>query len=123
MQKIDFGIPSLQPKRTRNIKSKTRRDLMYKPKKCAYCRKSEAMNIHHIRGFAKGGSDKTTNLVPLCANCHYKVHHGLITTEQLKRRLGIIISKKTTKRKHKKRQQYDMFGLPKYKPPKLDWGI
>ncbi len=84
-----------------------------------YCRKNESMHLHHIRGFAKGGSDRKNNLVPLCANCHYKIHHGIITTEQLKRRLGIKITKnKKIKRKSKRKQESNMFELPK-----LDFGI
>jgi hypothetical protein len=101
---FDIKVPSLYPKRKRKVSTKTRKELMYKPKKCAYCRKNESMHLHHIRGFAKGGSDRKTNLVPLCANCHYKIHHRIITTEQLRRRLGIKIkpkSKKSTKRKPK----------------------
>lgn len=111
---MQYGIklPSLYPKeRKRKISSSTRRCLMYKPRKCAYCRKNESMHLHHVRGFAKGGSNREHNLVPLCANCHYKIHHGIITTEQLKRRLGIkTIPRKSVRKRKVKRVQYP-FGI------------
>jgi Zn-finger protein len=98
-------IGGTSEKRKRNVSSRIRNDLMTKPKKCAYCRKTDAMHLHHIRGFAKGGSDRKGNLVQLCANCHYKIHHGQITDEQLKRRLGIKIkNKRSTKKKKTKRK-------------------
>ncbi|MEM5878933.1 MAG: HNH endonuclease signature motif containing protein [Candidatus Aenigmatarchaeota archaeon] len=115
---VKIQPPYLYPKRKRKVKSSIRKKLMYKPRKCVYCRKHEAMHLHHVRGFAKGGSDKESNLVPLCANCHYKIHHGIITTEQLKRRLGIK-TKLRKKSKRKRRQEYYRFELPKFKPPKL----
>jgi len=38
----------------RKVSFRVRKELMYQPKKCAYCRKNEAMHLHHIRGFAMG---------------------------------------------------------------------
>lgn len=108
---FDIELPSLYEKeKRRKISSRTRKELMYKPKKCAYCRKNEAMHLHHIRGFAKGGSDRRSNLVPLCANCHYKFHHGNISTDQLKRRLGIKIKPRNKSKKRIKRPD-NIFGI------------
>jgi 5-methylcytosine-specific restriction endonuclease McrA len=104
------------------IKSKIRRELLYKPKKCAYCRRLPAQETHHIRGFAKGGSDRKSNLVGLCAYCHRRITSREITEEQLKKRLGIkvIKNKKSSKRKSRKKE-YNPFGIKpiKIKPIKL----
>jgi 5-methylcytosine-specific restriction endonuclease McrA len=95
------------------IRSKIKKELLYQPRKCQYCRKLKAQHLHHIRGFAKGGSDRKSNLIALCAYCHQRVHSGEITTEQLKRRLGIkvIKNKKSTKRKVRRNRQYNPFAL------------
>jgi len=103
---FDYGSLWDEP-RKRNVKGKTRKELMYKKKNCQYCRKNEVMHLHHIRYVVKGGSDRKSNLIGLCANCHYKVHHGLITTNQLKRRLGIPIKPKKISRIKKKRKSRD----------------
>jgi hypothetical protein len=35
------------------------------------------LESHHVRPLADGGSDKITNAVVLCPNCHRRVHHGV----------------------------------------------
>ena len=45
--------------------------------KCARCKehvKRGAAQIHHIKGFAKKGSDSSKNVKMLCANCHAEIH-------------------------------------------------
>ena len=101
-------------KKGRNpIKSKIRKELLYARKKCQYCRRLPAQHLHHIRGVASGGSNRERNLARLCAYCHQRVTSGEITTNQLKRRLGIKIikNKKSTKRKRKRTREYNSFGL------------
>jgi 5-methylcytosine-specific restriction protein A len=34
------------------------------------------LEVHHMRSLANHGSDKTTNAVALCTNCHRHTHHG-----------------------------------------------
>ena len=36
------------------------------------------LEVHHIKPFAKGGSNKPTNLSVLCPTCHHKAQKGLI---------------------------------------------
>jgi len=100
------------------IKAKTKKNLLYKPRKCQYCRRLPVQNIHHIRGVTSGGSNRQSNLIGLCASCHYKVHHGEITIEQLKRRLGIKITKRKISKRRHKRREYNPFDI-KITPIKL----
>jgi 5-methylcytosine-specific restriction endonuclease McrA len=107
----NFGNFGLEPKgknKRKPIKSKVRKEILYARRKCQYCRRLPAQHIHHMRGVAKGGSNRETNLVRLCGICHQRVTSGEITTEQLKRRLGIKITKrkKTIKRQKKRSREY-----------------
>lgn len=34
------------------------------------------LQVHHIHELSDGGSDAPENVVALCPNCHYRVHHG-----------------------------------------------
>lgn len=49
--------------------------------RCAFCGNEarEVLELHHIVPRSAGGTDSPGNLIPLCANCHRKVHaHGLV---------------------------------------------
>jgi len=48
--------------------------------KCLGCGESDIrlLQVHHIKPFAKGGSNKPTNLSVLCPNCHQRAEQGLI---------------------------------------------
>ena len=35
------------------------------------------LEVHHIRSLASGGSDRVSNAVALCPNCHRHCHHGV----------------------------------------------
>ena len=35
------------------------------------------LEVHHLRRLADRGSDKTTNAVALCPNCHRELHYGV----------------------------------------------
>lgn len=39
------------------------------------------LEVHHVKQLASGGSDKITNAVALCPNCHRELHHGANSTE------------------------------------------
>jgi hypothetical protein len=43
------------------------------------------LEIHHVRQLANGGSDKVSNAVALCPNCHRELHYG-------KRRSDLVIN-------------------------------
>lgn len=34
------------------------------------------LETHHVRGLADGGSDRVSNAVAICPNCHEELHHG-----------------------------------------------
>ncbi len=35
------------------------------------------LEVHHLRRLADGGSDRVTNAVALCPNCHREMHYGV----------------------------------------------
>ena len=68
--------------------------------KCEVCEypHTEALHAHHIKRRSEGGDNTLDNLLLLCPNCHYEVHHQLSTKAYLvdsNRRhvLGLQISK------------------------------
>ena len=44
--------------------------------RCQLCGKSSKgnLNLHHIVPLGYGGSNARYNLIPLCRDCHFKVH-------------------------------------------------
>ncbi|AUX09244.1 hypothetical protein AArcSl_1615 [Halalkaliarchaeum desulfuricum] len=34
------------------------------------------LHVHHIHELSRGGADTPNNVIALCPNCHYRVHHG-----------------------------------------------
>ena len=42
---------------------------------CVNCGGEDCIEYHHIVPIVYGGTNKLTNIVPLCINCHYKAHH------------------------------------------------
>jgi len=70
---------------------------------CCNC-DNEAVHMHHVVPRAKGGSDRPSNLVPLCANCHALVHGVRATCNPDLIKAGLA------RRKAK--------GLPTGQPPK-----
>jgi predicted HNH restriction endonuclease len=55
--------------------------------KCELCGKKLTVkpDIHHITPKAEGGSDRNSNLLVLCPNCHRLVHTEKISKSELKR--------------------------------------
>ena len=43
--------------------------------KCCNCGSSEYIEYHHIVPIVYGGTNKLTNIVPICVSCHYKAHN------------------------------------------------
>ncbi|WP_195945884.1 HNH endonuclease signature motif containing protein [Paraclostridium bifermentans] len=42
--------------------------------KCVNCDSEENIEYHHIVPLKNGGTNRLSNIVPLCENCHYKAH-------------------------------------------------
>ncbi|WP_442876591.1 HNH endonuclease [Endozoicomonas sp. GU-1] len=41
------------------------------------------LEVHHLRHLADGGSDRVTNAIALCPNCHREFHYGQSITTKL----------------------------------------
>lgn len=39
------------------------------------------LEVHHVRKLAEGGSDRTSNAVAICPNCHRALHYGMKAKE------------------------------------------
>lgn len=39
------------------------------------------LEVHHVKRLASGGSDKISNAVSVCPNCHRELHHGANSTD------------------------------------------
>lgn len=39
------------------------------------------LEVHHVKRLASGGSDKISNAVAVCPNCHRELHHGANSVE------------------------------------------
>jgi len=50
-------------------------------KECKFCKEDNyaSLNVHRIVPGSEGGKYTKLNTVVICANCHAKVHAGLIT--------------------------------------------
>lgn len=88
------GIPTgqLRPERVATSRDEFRRCphvfawvLCASEGKCERCRRpapfqrvdgTPFLEVHHVRRLAEGGSDRVTNAVALCPNCHRFLHHS-----------------------------------------------
>ena len=43
-------------------------------RKCFLCNSTNNLNIHHKIPIREGGTNEIGNLIPLCVNCHEKIH-------------------------------------------------
>lgn len=76
---------------SRNEISRQARKIMEKKKKvCANCGSTESIEIHHIVPVSQCGSNKRSNLVYLCNECHRKAHGRVMSASDD----GMIVSKK-----------------------------
>lgn len=53
---------------------------------CESCRRSRAVDVHHIepKGIGgRAGADELSNLIGLCRRCHNMAHESLIAAERL----------------------------------------
>ena len=89
--------------------------------KCEYCRgditaKGIKEEIHHIRQWAGGGSDRDSNLIVLCPNCHSKA--DLISPEEFKRKIAYRLAKPKEETKAAPKQKARAKAAPKPKARK-----
>ena len=60
--------------------------------KCQICKWDKAnCDVHHIVPRKDGGTEEWTNKIVLCPNCHRMTHHGIITEEELKEYIGLLV--------------------------------
>lgn len=63
-------------KKSQKLKNKSGKSI------CDICRKPEILETHHINGRNIPDFDLPFNLCDICANCHNKVHYGMIVIEK-----------------------------------------
>lgn len=63
--------PICQPQRTRGRKLQAMRAAYVTGRPCAFCGEP-AEHLDHITPLARGGTDRPTNLQPLCADCNQR---------------------------------------------------
>lgn len=63
------------------------RDILHSniPKICCNCGSDIHVEYHHIVPLFRGGTNKLSNIVPLCDRCHKAVHYGQHVTKYSKR--------------------------------------
>lgn len=92
---------------------------------CQHCLKSlpyEELAPHHIKTKGAGGSDDLSNLITLCADCHYRVHTGEIMNLALKKKYDPIWPDIPREDIYQAREYYkqDLIGLGVKTGPELD---
>lgn len=105
MSSLPEYVLGKKERKRKPVSPKLRREKMFRPRKCMWCRKLPVQELHHIDGNPK--NNKPNNLIPLCGYCHRRATAGEITKEQLRKRLGIKkeVSKKRPKTKRRKRKR------------------
>ena len=48
------------------------------PKVCVNCGSTDKVEVHHIVPLSMGGSNRASNIVYLCLECHYRAHGAQI---------------------------------------------
>ncbi len=70
------GTPIWRANSTRTATEGQRRLLLNHWGGCFHCAADPAMcQIHHIVPVSRGGATKIDNMVPVCWDCHHKIHH------------------------------------------------
>lgn len=52
--------------------------------RCVNCNSDDRVEYHHIVALADGGTNRITNIVPLCWECHQKAHSSKTVAERHK---------------------------------------
>ncbi len=78
-QKNKMSVSEDKPIR-RRLSPARQKDYVMRAGKCMVCGEKDirVLDVHHIKPFADGGSNKPSNLSVLCPNCHKKAQKGLI---------------------------------------------
>jgi len=104
LEKIQEVMLGKKEEKRKPIPPRTRKEVLTRPRKCMWCRKHPAQEIHHIDENPR--NNKRDNLIPLCGFCHNRVTSGEITKQQLWKRLGIKKKvKKVAKREFAQRKR------------------
>ena len=91
---------------------KTNYHLSVLPQKCLVCG-NEKFELHH-RSYVRLGKELLLDLIPLCRNCHYKIHEYLKKENKTKlAATHIIIRKVFSWSKNKTRIKFRPFSLVK----------
>lgn len=53
---------------------------------CVNCGATDNIQFHHIVPLSNGGTNRETNIVPLCLTCHIKAHDGMVRPTNCKGR-------------------------------------
>ena len=70
------GKPIWRAQSVRTATEAQRQILMARYGGCFHCAAHPALcQIHHIRPVSQGGATKIANMVPVCWDCHQKIHH------------------------------------------------
>ncbi len=70
------GKPIWRAESCRTATEAQRRILIARYGGCFHCKAHPALcQIHHIRPVSQGGSTRLDNMVPVCWECHQKIHH------------------------------------------------
>lgn len=77
---LDFQDPfgSIKKNKRKSIPISIKREVVKRQHyKCAKCKKElpARYHIHHKKRVSDGGSNKPSNLIAICANCHSNIHH------------------------------------------------
>ena len=76
---------------TRKEFEKIKHELLKKDeyKTCSNCGSSDNIHLHHITPLAIGGTNEESNIVPLCEECHGKIHGMDLTNHAELTKAGI----------------------------------
>jgi hypothetical protein len=70
------GKPIWRTESKRTATEAQRQILLARYGGCFHCKAHPALcQIHHIRPVSRGGSTRLDNMVPVCWDCHQKIHH------------------------------------------------
>src|SRR5437870_8827912 len=85
----------------RRLTAAQQKDCVMRAGKCLACGETDirVLDVHHIKPFAKGGSNKPWNLSVLCPNCHRKAQKGLLTPPSLTPKLARQVRRKPRRSK------------------------
>lgn len=79
------NVGSQVPKRRRAIPKAIRETVLAESRlSCAICELPFALDLHHIRYYSLGGTDKPGNLLAVCPRCHRLIHQLNVSTSILR---------------------------------------